>query len=118
MRDHLNALVLAGQKTATAGLWKDEYQFGGEALEEIGERQVLLDSGGAPLAVVEITRVESHPFAAVSWEFVASEGEGFESLEHWREGHRSYYAEQGLSVSGKDLVVCVWFRVAELVAHQ
>ena len=113
MRDRLNALVLAGEKTATAGLWKDEYESGNEALEEIGERQVLLDSHGARLAVLEITRVERHPFAAVPWGFARSEGEGFVSIEDWRQGHRSFYAAQGVSVGDEDLLVCVWFRVVE-----
>ena len=113
MRDHLNALVLASEKTGTAGLWKDEYGCGAEALEEPGERQVLLDSSGGPLAIVEIVRIETHPFVAVPWEFAEAEGEGFNSVEEWRDGHRSYYATQGVCVGDDDRVVCVWFRVVE-----
>lgn len=111
MRDRLNALVLAGEKTATAGLWTYDYESGTEALEEVGEHQVMLDSRGERFAVVEITRVERHRFAAVPWEFASSEGEGFVSIADWRHGHRTFYAEQGLSVSDDDEVVCVWFRV-------
>ena len=113
MRDSLSALVLGGQKVATAGLWKYEYEAGGEALEQVGERQVMLDSDGDPLAVVEVTRVEVHPVIAVPWEFAASEGEGFESIDDWRQGHRRYYAAQGLSVGDDDLVVCTWFHLVE-----
>jgi uncharacterized protein YhfF len=43
MRDRLNALVMAGKKVATAGLWRVEYESGSEALDTVGERQVMLD---------------------------------------------------------------------------
>jgi uncharacterized protein YhfF len=111
MRDRLTALVLAGVKTATAGLWKDEYEPAGEALDRVGERQVLLDSEDRPIAVVELTRVETHRFAEVPWEFAQAEGEGFRDISDWREGHRSFYAQQGVAVEDDDLVVCVWMRV-------
>lgn len=118
MRDRLNGLVLAGEKTATVGLWKVDYEPEGEALDEVGERQVLLGSDEAPLAIVEITRVESYAFADVPWEFAQAEGEGFESIEDWRERHRVYYAHAGLLVEDDDTVACVWFRVAEIVAQR
>jgi uncharacterized protein YhfF len=66
MRDRLNALVLSGSKTATAGLWRAEYEPEGEDVERVGERQVILDSRGAPAAVVEITRVGSLPLRRCS----------------------------------------------------
>lgn len=86
MRDRLNALVLAGTKTATAGLWKDEYEPHEEAVDVVGERQVVLDSNDEATAMVEITRVETHRFADVPWEFALAEGEGFRDIEHWRDG--------------------------------
>ena len=116
MQDRLNALVLAGEKVATAGLWRNEYVDEGEPLEVVGERQILLDGvEEQPLAVVEITRVEIHPFAEVPWEFADAEGEGFESIEHWRDGHRTFYANEGITVGDDDLVVCVWLRVVQVV---
>ena len=118
MRDRLTALVLAGTKTATAGLWRDEYQPEGEALDEVGERQVLLGSDDEPVAVIEITRVETHRFADVPWDFADAEGEGFTSIEHWRDGHRSFYAAQGTQVTDDDLVVCVWLRVIDVLGNQ
>jgi uncharacterized protein YhfF len=114
MQDRLNALVLAGQKIATAGLWQQEYVDEGEALDFVGERQILLTGDDEPLAVVEITRVEVHAFGDVPWEFAAAEGEGFESIEHWRSGHRSYYANEGITVDDRDRVVCVWFELVNL----
>jgi uncharacterized protein YhfF len=111
MRDRLNALVLSGQKRATAGLWKLDYLREGERIDAVGERQALLDSDDQPLAVVEITRVESHRFSDVPFEFAIAEGEGFRSIEHWRDGHRAYYEGEGALVADDDLVVCVWMEV-------
>jgi uncharacterized protein YhfF len=113
MQDRLNTLVLAGEKVATAGLWQQEYLDESEALDAVGERQVIIAAGGSPVAVVEVTRVERHRFADVPWEFAAAEGEGFTSIEDWRSGHRSYFANEGIAVSDDDLVVCVWFRVVD-----
>jgi uncharacterized protein YhfF len=113
MRDNLNARVLEGRKIATAGLWQQDYLDEHEALDEAGERQALLDDEGNVVVLVEITRVETHRFRDVPWEFAEAEGEDFRSIEHWRDGHRSYYARQGIEVGEDTLVVCVWFRVVD-----
>lgn len=113
MRDRLSAFVLDGTKTATAGLWKVDYELGREAVEDVGERQVMLDSDGAPLAVIEVTRVESLAFAEVPWEFAAAEGEGFTTIDDWRRGHRDYYRGQGVAVGDRDLMICVWLKVVD-----
>jgi uncharacterized protein YhfF len=54
MRADLNALVLEGTKTATAGLLA-EYEREAEELESVGERLALVDDDGAPVGVVEVT---------------------------------------------------------------
>jgi uncharacterized protein YhfF len=113
MRDRLNTRVIQGTKVATAGLWQQDYLDEGESIEEVGERQALLDDDGNVIAIVEVTRVETHRFAEVPWEFADAEGEDFRSIEHWREGHTSYYAEQGIEVDEGSLVVCVWFRLSD-----
>jgi uncharacterized protein YhfF len=41
------------------------------------KRQALLDDDGDVVAVVEITRVETHRFVDVPWEFADAEGEDF-----------------------------------------
>lgn len=112
-RDHLTALALSGSKVATAGLWKHDYEPESEQIEAVGELQAVLDSNDEPCATVEITRVESHPFAQVPWEFAAAEGEGFVDIEHWRTGHREYYSEIGVDIEDDDHVVCVWFRIVQ-----
>lgn len=111
MRDRLNGLVLTGRKEATAGLWQQEYLDEVEALDTVGERQALLNSTGQAIAIIEITRVETCRFVDVRWELACAEGEGFHSIEHWRDGHRDYYATQGITINDDDRIVCVWFRL-------
>ncbi|MCW3813730.1 ASCH domain-containing protein [Micromonospora sp. DR5-3] len=110
MRTNLNTLVLAGVKTATAGLTR-EYADEDEELEHVGERLVLVDDHNALLGVVEVTDVEVVRFADVSWDFARSEGEGDRSIEEWREGHRRFWARKGLTVDDDTQVVCIRFRL-------
>lgn len=113
MRDRLNALVISGEKAATAGLWKYDYERHGEAAEDAGERQILLGNHNEVVAVVEITRVAKYRFVDVPWDFAVAEGEGFRDIEHWRDGHRRYYEREGVDVDDDDLVICVWMRVIQ-----
>ncbi|WP_344128905.1 ASCH domain-containing protein [Luedemannella flava] len=111
MRERLNALVLAGAKRATAGL-AQEYDEEGEALEFVGERLALLDSAGERVATVEVTGVTTHRFVDVPWEFALAEGEGDESLDEWRDGHRRYWRDiEGRPVTDDSPVVCLRFRL-------
>lgn len=116
MRRRLTESALAGTKVATGDLLQPGYLDEGEAVEKVGERQVLLGEDERPAAVVEIVRVETHEFAQVPWEFADAEGEDFRSIEHWRSGHRSYYAGHGIDVSDEAPFVCVWFRVLDVLA--
>jgi uncharacterized protein YhfF len=113
MRQRLTALALLGTKVATAGLWQQDYADEGEAVEVVGERQALLGDDGKVAGVIEITRVETYRFGDVPWEFADAEGEGFRSIEHWREGHRSFYANRNIDVDDTTSVVCVWFRLVD-----
>ncbi|GHJ47867.1 hypothetical protein Cs7R123_52090 [Catellatospora sp. TT07R-123] len=110
LRERLSGLVLAGTKTATAGLLA-EYRAEQEQLDHVGEREALLGDGGRVLAIVEITRVELVPFAEVTWEFAQAEGEGFTSVEHWARAHRAYWEREGYQVDDDTEVVCLWLRV-------
>ncbi|MFE7814058.1 ASCH domain-containing protein [Streptomyces sp. NPDC057433] len=110
LRDELNALVLAGRKTATTGLLA-EYVEETEGLEFPGERLALLDNDGRAVATVEITGVETTSFAQVTWEHAAAEGEGDASLEDWRAGHRRFWQREGTPVENGTPLVCLTFRV-------
>lgn len=110
LRRWLTGLVLGGEKTATAGLLT-EYGDEGEALEHVGERLALLDDDGGHAATVEITAIAVRPFAEVDFAFARDEGEGYTSIEHWRETHARYWAGEGTVVDDATDIVCLRFRL-------
>ncbi|MCK2237748.1 MULTISPECIES: ASCH domain-containing protein [unclassified Crossiella] len=110
-RDWLNERVLGGHKQATAGLLGADYQAEGEPLEHVGELLALVDSQEQRIGTVEVTKVEVVPFAAVDWAFAQAEGEGFRSVEHWREVHTKFFTDNGARVEEDTQVVCMHFRL-------
>ena len=112
LRVTLNALVLAGKKTATTGLLA-EYVEETEGLEFVGERLALLDNHERAIATIEITGVEVKPFTEVTSEHAAAEGEGDASLEEWRAGHRRFWERIGTPVHGDTDLVCLSFRLVD-----
>ncbi len=111
MQARLTSAALSGEKIATGALLQQEYHDQLEQVELPGEIQVILGSGGGVAAIVEVTRVETHRFIDVPWEFARDEGEGFTSIEQWRSGHRAYYEKEGVNVADDSKFVCVWFRI-------
>lgn len=95
--DELLALVLGGDKTATAGaLW--DYEAAGEALPSVGTLGIVLDGEGHPRALIVTTAVDVVAFDQVSEEFARLEGEGDLSLAYWREEHERFFT----TVAGHD----------------
>ncbi|MEU7472176.1 ASCH domain-containing protein [Streptomyces sp. NPDC044984] len=111
MRERLNALVLAGRKTATTGLLA-EYVEETEGLEFEGERLALLGNDGDCVATIEITGVELTSFGGVTWEHATAEGEGDRSLDEWRTGHRRFWEGIGTPVDEDTPLVCLRFRLS------
>ncbi len=111
-RRHLNALVLAGKKQATAGLLA-EYVKEGEPVESVGERLVLVDDDQNRLGLIEVTRADILPLGEVTWEFGQAEGEGFTDLADWRQAHESYWASQGVEVTDATEVTCIYFQLVD-----
>jgi uncharacterized protein YhfF len=112
--DALAALVLSGQKRATAGLlWTNEVT--GKPLPEVGVLSVVTDWLGTPLCVIETTHIEVVPFDRVSDSFAALEGEGDKTLRDWREAHWRFFSRECQRIGREpDLpmpVVCEQFRV-------
>ena len=91
--DELLALVLAGKKTAFFSSYS-AYIIDNEALPASGEMYVVLDRGGAPRCIIELTSVHIVPFCEVTSEMVRAEGED-ESFEAWREKERGYLEDEG-----------------------
>ncbi len=111
MRRRLNQLILDGRKRATAGLLM-EYVKENEELEVIGERLALVDDDTRRVATVVVVAVETVPFIEVPWSFAQAEGEGDESLEDWRDGHRRFWTGVGETIDDQTPVVLIWFELA------
>ncbi|WP_205472217.1 ASCH domain-containing protein [Nocardioides sp. SYSU D00038] len=109
--DELATLVETGAKTATASA-HDDYAAAGEPLPEPGTLGIVLDGRGSPRALVVTTEVEVLPFAEVSDDHAAAEGEGDGSLGDWRRRHEQFFAETATGGFREDmLVVLERFRV-------
>jgi uncharacterized protein YhfF len=111
MRQRLNTLVLEGRKRATAGTL-DEYVD--NEREFVGERLTLIDDDLKGVATVVVTDAHEIAFGDVPWAFAQAEGEGHESLEEWREGHRRYWMKEGLIVTDETPVFLLNFLLVEL----
>jgi uncharacterized protein YhfF len=109
LRRQLVAAVLAGEKTATAGLWS-EYRAEGAEVDAPGARYVLHDYDDEPVAIVEVTGAELLPAAEVDLQFARDEGEGFESVEEWRVAHEQFFEQP---IEPDTQIVAVRFRVVE-----
>jgi uncharacterized protein YhfF len=115
MRQRLNELILSGHKRATAGLLLD-YVRDGEELEFVGEHLALVDDDNERIAVVEVVRVDTVPFGEVSWTFAQAEGEGFVSLEEWREGHLDFWSSFGEVVGDLTPIVFIHFELVDRIS--
>jgi uncharacterized protein YhfF len=111
-RSRLIALVLAGQKRATAGLLA-EYREEGEPVEHVGERLAVTDNDGHQVATIEVTRVETLRFAEVPDSFALAEGEGDRDAAEFRVGHARYWSAAGRTITDATLVVTLYFDLVE-----
>lgn len=86
--DELAALVLAGQKTATASA-RDLYEPD-EPLPQVGGYDVVLNAANEPVCVTYTDAVDVQPFLDVSDDHAYREGEGDRSLAYWRQVHADF----------------------------
>jgi uncharacterized protein YhfF len=112
LRRQLVAAVLAGEKTATAGL-AEEYAAEGEAVPTPGDRFVLDGFDEEPLAVVEVTDARVVPASQIDVQFARDEGEGFETVEDWRIAHEKFFDR---TIEPETEIVAIRFRVVEVLA--
>ncbi|NQY40251.1 MAG: ASCH domain-containing protein [Henriciella sp.] len=108
LADRLAALVVAGVKTGTCLA----AVHGPDA--EIGERQICLNGAGTPVCEIETVDMQTLPFAAVTPEMAALEGEGDLSYRYWREAHEAYYQREGTWAPDMD-VIFETFRVTRIL---
>ena len=109
LRRQLVAAVLAGDKTATAGLWS-EYEAEGEPVPVTGDRYVLHDYDDESVAIVEVTGARLVAASEIDVQFARDEGEGFESVEDWRVAHEDFFEQPIEPDTG---IVAVRFRVVK-----
>jgi uncharacterized protein YhfF len=121
LRDKLVAAILQGEKTSTSGLLI-EYRHYGEALPEVGERELLVDSDERGVAVIETTEVRQLPLAEVDLQHAVDEGEGFTSVAQWRAAHEDFWHSEKMravlgnpdfTVDAETIVLAQRFRVVE-----
>jgi uncharacterized protein YhfF len=118
LRDQLVAAILDGTKTTTTGL-ADDYERDGEPLPRPGDREVVIDSAGEPVALIEIVTVRMARVGDVDLAHALGEGEGYASVADWRAGHeafwhsdamRTYVGDPAFTVHDDTLAVAVAFR--------
>ena len=89
LRDQLVAAILDGSKTSTTSTLI-EYAIEQEDLPVIGQREVVIDSDGKGVAVIETTEVRQARLADVDLQYVVDEGEGDTTVAQWRAGHEQF----------------------------
>jgi uncharacterized protein YhfF len=121
LRDQLVAAIIAGRKTTTSGLVA-HYEHDGEPLPRPGLRQVVVDSAGHPVTVIETTAVRVIRLGDVDLAHALGEGEGYSSVAEWRAGHERFWHSEPargalddpeFTVDDGTLVVAQVFRLAE-----
>jgi uncharacterized protein YhfF len=125
LRDELTAAALAGVKTTTASLLV-EYEIEGGAVPVAGRVDVLIDSAGRDVAVVETIACRIARLADVDDRHAIDEGEGYADAAAFRVAHERYwngYRDQirtGLGdptweLTDDTLVVLERFRIVERI---
>jgi uncharacterized protein YhfF len=112
MRQRLNALIVRGEKRATAGL-VHFYAAENEMIETVDELLSLVDDEMAPIATVRVVRVEVMSFIDVPFTFAQAESEGDETIEEWRDGHRRFWTGEGEVIEDQTPVVLIWFELVD-----
>ena len=121
LRDQLVAAILAGAKTTTTSPVAD-YERENEPLPAPGLRQVVVDSAGSPVAVIETTAVRVMRLADVDLDHALGEGEGYASVAEWRAAHEQFWhsaemrralGDPAFTVGDDTLVVASEFRLVQ-----
>ena len=97
--------MLRGAKTATAGLPEPDEDFG-----RPGDRCLLLGFDDEPVGIVELIDVRVVPAGEIDLQFARDEGEGFESVDDWREAHERFFERP---LPDDTQIVAVRFRLVQ-----
>jgi uncharacterized protein (TIGR03083 family) len=112
LRDSLVAAILRGEKTSSTALVLD-YESVNEPLPVAGEHAEMVDSQDRPVAIIETTSVRVVRLGDVDLQHAIDEGEGDETVAHWRESHTRFWHSYrpGFAVEDDLQVVLQRFRV-------
>jgi uncharacterized protein YhfF len=105
LRRKLVAAVLAGRKTATAGLAEPS-----EVAPEPGTRYLVHDYDDRPVAIVEVTEARIVPAKQIDAQFARDEGEGFDSVADWHAAHERFFEQE---IRPETPIAAIRFRVVE-----
>lgn len=114
---------MRGEKTSTSGLLSD-FQREHDPLPAVGERFLLIDEQDRGVGIIETTEVRVTTIGDVNLTFAIEEGEGFASVQDWREAHEGFwlsYADETRAWLGDPdwrptaatPIVCERFRLVE-----
>lgn len=123
LRRELVDLVLAGTKTATAGLMV-EMELDEETVPFPGMREAVIDADGRFVGAIETTECRVLRMADVDDAFARDEGEGFADAADWRTAHEGYFGsyldelrtrlgDPEWALDDDTLIVCQRFRLVE-----
>ncbi|WP_269939557.1 ASCH domain-containing protein [Arthrobacter sp. HY1533] len=119
LRDQLVAAILDGSKTSTTATLI-EFEVEKEELPRAGSREVVVDSAGRGVAVIELTEVRTSRLAEVDLQHAVDEGEGYTSVAQWRAGHEEFWhspemrdamGDPGFTVEDTTMLVLQRFKV-------
>ena len=118
LSEALLALIRSGQKRAGTGLmWAMEAD--GDVFPAVGDVEIVVDHLNAPALITRITSVAVVPYAEVTPEYAAIEGEGDGSLAYWRDAHWAFFSREcariGRAPSEAMPIVCSVFEVLAIV---
>ena len=77
---------------------------------QVGQRLALLGFDDEPVAIVEVTEARVIPAGEIDVQFARDEGEGFETVEDWREAHERFFERP---LPDDTLIDAIRFRVVE-----
>lgn len=114
MASDLAALLKNGsKKAACSSVW--EFEESGDEIPKPGLITIILDGNDVPQCIVETVDVIQKKFYDVDLDFILAEGEGFKTVESWRDAHWDYFGET-LGKFGKNPqkdmpLICEYFKV-------
>lgn len=123
LRRELVDLVLAGTKTATAGL-AIELELDNETMPTPGSREAVIDADDRIVGVIETTDCRVVRMADVDDPFARDEGEGFADAADWRATHERFWngyiavlrerlGDPSSSLTDDTPVICQRFRLVQ-----